>query len=307
MAGHGELSAADTTEAGLSEIADALEKNAYAISLTDLTKEKDVPPECTVLISPAPFTAFSDSERAALGRFLKRGGGLLLFIDMLYPEALNQTLSAWGLAVEHTMIRDPERKYDQYGDNLMPVFLEHKITEGLDEEKSALNMPGPQGLVILKKKPAGVRVTPLLETSASAQAIPYIITQDAIMANPDTAKQGARKLGAAVEVGKKGRVVVLSDVEFAANAYIDTAVTFKRSGVQMRSDAGAGNADFINNCVNWLAGEEDLIALVPRTAENRPLNMDPRIQAFYFNIFTFVVPLGILVLGGLIWHWRRSL
>ena len=305
--GNGELRSEDTTEAGLSEIADALEKNAYAISYADLSKEKDVPPECRVLISPAPFTAFSPGERAMLDRFIKRGGGVLLMIDMLFPEAMNKTLGAWGLAMDKTMIRDPERKYDQQGDNLKPVFLEHKITEGLSDEKTGINMPGPQTLRILSRKPAGVRVTPLLETSPAALAMPYMITQDALLANPEKAEQGVQKLGAAVEIGKKGRAVVLTDVEFAANAYVDTAVTFSRAGAQTRSDAGPGNADFLVNCVNWLSGEEDLITLRPRTAENRPLTMDPQIQSFYFNVFTFLVPLGILLLGGMIWHWRRSL
>lgn len=305
--GQGELRAEDTTEAGMSEIADALEKNAYAISFVDLTKEKDVQPECRVVISPAPFKAFSQRERDMLGRYMKKGGGVLLMIDMLFPEAINKTLEAWGLAIDKTMIRDPERKYDQQGDNLKPVFLEHKITEGLSDEKTGLNMPGPQTLRIRSKKPAGVRVAPLLETSPAALAMPYLVTQDALLANPEDAKQGAQKLGAAVEIGKKGRAVVLTDVEFAANAYVETAAVVSRSGAQMRPDAGAGNADFVLNCVNWLAGEEDLITLRPRTAENRPLTMDPQMQSFYFNVFTFLTPLGILVLGGLIWHWRRSL
>ena len=311
--GNGEITDEDRSGKGISEIADKLESDAYMISYTDLARDKTVPPECQVLITASQIEGFSTSEREKIQAFLDKGGGMLLMIDLLFPDSLNKLLKEWGLGVDQTFVVDPKSTYSVDGFNVKPIFAEHEVTQGLNMDRSAINMLGPQALEISKKPPKNVMANLLLETTAEAVKVPYAIMADGVLApQQENIEQGKQVLGAAVEIANKGkkdgRIVVLSDSEFVTNAYIELAGTVTKSREFIpREDAGPGNADFFLNCVNWLAGEEDLISLRPKVAENRPLNIDPQMQKFYFNLFTFVVPLGILVIGALIWHRRRSL
>jgi hypothetical protein len=56
--------------------------------------------------------------------------------------------------------------------------------------------------------------------------------------------------------------------------------------------------------VNWLAGEDSLVAIEPRPAADARINLDP--VMLYLIVFSFLValPLAFVVAGGVIW-WRR--
>jgi ABC-type uncharacterized transport system involved in gliding motility auxiliary subunit len=84
------------------------------------------------------------------------------------------------------------------------------------------------------------------------------------------------------------RVAAIGDSDFAANAYL---------GIE-------GNRDLFMNTVNWLAQQQNLIAIRPREAADRRLTLTANSQTGMFWLSIFVIPAAVLCAGVYTW-WRR--
>jgi hypothetical protein len=84
------------------------------------------------------------------------------------------------------------------------------------------------------------------------------------------------------------RVVVVGDSDFASNAAI---------GLQ-------GNKDLYLNMANWLAQQEDLIAIRPRSPEDRPISMTAD-QGLMVRVFSYVMVPALFMLAGVMVWWRK--
>lgn len=86
----------------------------------------------------------------------------------------------------------------------------------------------------------------------------------------------------------ESRVVVIGDSDFAANFIL---------GFQ-------GNRDFFMNVVNWLAQQENLIAIRPREPDDRRVTLTAEQQWRILLLSLVVIPLAIFGTGIYSW-WRR--
>jgi gliding motility-associatede transport system auxiliary component len=84
------------------------------------------------------------------------------------------------------------------------------------------------------------------------------------------------------------RIVVFGDSDFASNAY---------AGI-------AGNPNLLANSVNWLAQQENLIAIRPREAGDRRITLTANQQRLVTLMTLFGFPLMVLGTGIYTW-WRR--
>jgi len=104
---------------------------------------------------------------------------------------------------------------------------------------------------------------------------------------PTPAADGAKKDQAEEPKKPESRVVAIGDSDFAANYAI---------GIQ-------GNRDLFMNAVNWLAQQENLIAIRPKEADDRRITLTARSQTVLFWLSLVVVPAAVL--GAGIWTWSR--
>jgi ABC-type uncharacterized transport system involved in gliding motility auxiliary subunit len=86
---------------------------------------------------------------------------------------------------------------------------------------------------------------------------------------------------------KESRLVVIGDSDFADNNYARMV----------------GNGDLFLNTINWLAQEEDLISIRPKSPTNRSVSMTEGQQRSFFLLVVLVMPL--LVIGSGIWIWWK--
>jgi ABC-type uncharacterized transport system involved in gliding motility auxiliary subunit len=59
------------------------------------------------------------------------------------------------------------------------------------------------------------------------------------------------------------------------------------------------------NVANWLAGQENMIAIRPREAQDRRLSMTAEQQRFMMLLTIFIIPGSILIAGVYTWWQRR--
>jgi ABC-type uncharacterized transport system involved in gliding motility auxiliary subunit len=68
---------------------------------------------------------------------------------------------------------------------------------------------------------------------------------------------------------------------------------------------GAGrNADLFLNAINWLAQQEDMIAIRPRDPEDRRITLTAQQETMIFWLTIFIIP-GVILLAGVQTWWRR--
>jgi ABC-type uncharacterized transport system involved in gliding motility auxiliary subunit len=84
------------------------------------------------------------------------------------------------------------------------------------------------------------------------------------------------------------RVAAIGDSDFIANAYL---------GVE-------GNRDLFMNTVNWLAQQENLIAIRPREPSDRRMTLTENKTMAILLLSIFVIPGAVLGAGVYSW-WRR--
>jgi ABC-type uncharacterized transport system involved in gliding motility auxiliary subunit len=132
----------------------------------------------------------------------------------------------------------------------------------------------------------------LLKTSARSFTIPGLKKgQMEISFDPKTGIAGPLSLGVAGS-SKKGdksaRVVVIGDSDFAANQGL---------GLQH-------NGDLFFNTVNWLAEDENLISIRPKTMTNRRVTLTEA-QSTAFKWFDLFLLPGLVIFSGIYIWWKR--
>lgn len=103
--------------------------------------------------------------------------------------------------------------------------------------------------------------------------------------------QAAKKDGDQPDAPAKalqGHLVVFGDVDFVSNSNLDLT----------------SNRDLALNTINYLAQEEDLVAITPKKQASQPLLLKPEQARLIFWLPVVILP-GILVILGVIVVIRR--
>lgn len=163
------------------------------------------------------------------------------------------------------------------------VYGRHAITEGFN-----LITVFPQARQIHNIESEEWRVRPLVEV-APRGCVKSGKPEGNCDAKRDVA--GPITVAAAFEraVGdRQQRVVVVGNGGFLSNTFI----------------GNGGNRALGLNIVNWLAGDDNLITIQPRSVTDSSIDIDQ--PALYLIAFCFllVLPLAFVITGSVIW-WRR--
>ncbi len=67
----------------------------------------------------------------------------------------------------------------------------------------------------------------------------------------------------------------------------------------------SGNKDFVLNTINWISGDENLITIRPKVAEQGKFVLTDTQLKLFFGTTVIFIPLVIIALGVTIW-WKRK-
>ena len=317
--GHGERGHDDSGRDGYGQISQSLQSENYEVAGLVLAQQKEVPADASVLIVPGPRADFFPAELDMVKRFLARGGKLFVLIDPPdkgdardVPSLIAFLKADWSIEVGNNVVVDVSGMGQLLGTGAeTPVaakYPPHPISERfrlLTAYRLARSVSPVSGGT------SGKFAQPLVETSEASWAESDVKTLNAtghVTRNLEQGdKPGPVSLAAAVsspasdapapaaegkkeEDGQKPetRIVAFGDSDFAANAGL---------GIQ-------GNRDLFMNAVNWLAQQENLIAIRARDPQDRRITLTSDQQQRIFWVTVLIIP-GLILLAGVHTWWRR--
>lgn len=310
--GHGERDTGSMDRlGGYSGIADALTRDNFSVATLPLIQQKEVPEDATVVVIAGPTTDFLEPEIEALKKYLARGGKLMVLLDPPTSGSsdvpnLRNLLNEWSIEFGDDVVVDASGIGQLFGgDASVPVVVSypsHPITQGF-----RVMTAFPLARSVTAGEGGTHRPWPLLETSQQSWGEKDLKGLEAgqVEFNEGTDRRGPITLGVAVSAPAaeppetsdtespdapkpETRIVAIGDSDFAGNNAL---------GVQ-------GNQDFFLNAVNWLAQQENLIAIRPRDQQDRRITLTADQQQRIFLLSMFVIP-GLILGGGVYVWWKR--
>lgn len=290
--GHQERSPDQAAGGGYSVIRDILKRDNYEIELLNLQTITDtVPSDADAIIVAGPQVPFAAEEVQRLEEYLADGGKLMVLADPGVDTGLNPLLKELGLQLDNNVVVDPAQSF--FGDAGTPLvtnFRFHTITKDLGG--LTVFFPLARSISRTEDAPESVSITELVQSSSRSWGETNLQQRPA---QPDADDPRGPLTMVAVATGPTGgRVAVFGDSDLVSNSVL----------TQVRGSFG--NPDLFRNTVNWLTESEDLIAIGPKPPDNRQIRpLTGGQQNLLLITFAGLLPLGILLIGGMVWWNRR--
>jgi len=299
--GHGEPDPESREAKGASSLRDALTNENYETRKVLLATEASVPGECTILVAIGTQKPLFDHELEQIKTYLRAGRPALFLVPPDRGQLLVPLLEPWGVKITDSVVVDQVVRLFQGPalglQILASTYGTHPITRDFNErtvfplvravQANAAGKTGVSAIEIVKSSPSAWGETDVAGVFQRGEA-----------ALGDGDIKGPVSLAVAVtgkhkEMGfdKEGetKLVVVGDADFANNQFFTQVF----------------NRDLVLNIMNWLGGQEELIAIRPRAiqASRAQLSSDETRRIFYLSVL--VLPELLLFLGLTVW-WRRS-
>jgi len=338
--GHGERKLDGVANHDLGEFGKRLQQNGYRLGSLNLTIAQDVPRNASMLLITQPQIDLLPGEVDKLLHYVERGGNILWLIDAEPLHGLEPLAEKLGLLLTPGIVIDPAAEEMRaptnwalaagypphpvtHNFNLITVFpFARAITTEESEtwQRNTLVEAAPRGWVSSrvpqgKASPRLGGVAPAGAGGAAEQLLPQsagsaitsdlasVVDSPSRMASSSTSNVSQLRFDKEHDVPgpaiialaqqrdideRDQRIVVVGSGSFLANAY----------------SGNGGNLDLGINMVNWLANEEKLIAIQPRTVKDSAVNLSKTKLSIISGGFLLVLPALLVLVGGVLW-WRR--
>ena len=285
--GHGERKLDGRANHDLGDFGGQLGVKGFKTAALNLAIAPEVPDNVAVLVIASPRVDLLPGEVIKIKRWIEKGGNLLWLIDNDSLHGMQGLADELGLSLTSGTVIDPAAGGLKLSPTvaLATAYGQHQITE-----RSTVMTVFPFARRIAASEGSKWHFAPLVEVAQEGWLETGSLDNNvAFDRNKDV--RGPIVVAAALErnVGnRKQRVVVIGSGHFLANQFVGML----------------GNLDLGVNMINWLAGDEALITVQPRTRADLTLQLTRAGLALVGFGFLLVLPLALLICGGVIW-WRR--
>jgi ABC-type uncharacterized transport system involved in gliding motility auxiliary subunit len=322
LTGHGERNPEAEDERGYSALSIRLASEGFDTEVIHLADRTQVPEAIRALVIAGAEKELLPNERQAIIDYLERGGSVLVLADPAPSAAHAELLRAYGIELGTDIIVDVSGVGRLFGaDEFLPMGLEYRSHPMTARFDLTTLYPHARSVRVLPAPPAGTEVSELVFTTEAswAEATP---DRRPIELGPEDRQGPICVLAAArrpLAPTAAGEATAAKDSLAAAAASPDTAASAVspppppevRLVVAGDSDFCAngyssfgGNLDLVLNAIEWLAEEEDLIAIRPRNQEDRRAHLTQTQATVVGAILLLAMPLSVIVAGVTVW-WRR--
>jgi ABC-type uncharacterized transport system involved in gliding motility auxiliary subunit len=297
LSGQGERDVfADDRRTGYSDVRSALIEEFDDVEELSVLGERPVPDDASAVIIAGPRSDFLAGELLGLDAYLRRGGALLVLLDPGTAPGLAAFLRRYGVNVRDEVVLDPENRLFA-GDLLTMVMREPSAAHPVTARLQADPLMSQVRPVSAAAGDGVLASGEILRTGAAAWRTPDL---SALRTGIGEFQEGRDVHGPiavgvsavlAADGGRTSRLLVYGDSDFATNFFLDYL----------------GNRDLFLNSVNWLTGEERLIA--SRSPAKAPgvnqFFLSARQGAIAFWLGTVIQPAIVLVVGVGVYVYRR--
>lgn len=296
--GHGERSISDDSNTSYSKLIAELANKGFVSEAHNLIAA-ELPQNTSVLVIAAPDKPLLEGEVEHIMRHLEQGGNLLWMMEPGELQGLDQLASLLGIRFMDGIVVDNNTNLRNtlriQHPAMIPVLDYHAHPVTLDIEYNTL-FPVSRGVEQVDKQFGGTIIAKSLPRSwseASGLGTDIVYEPE----NGDT--EGPIGIAIALERAIDGdseadkatqRIIVTGDSDFIANSYI---------GIGANLSLGL-------NMFNWLAGDDDLIAVESRNAPDTQLQLDDTEVLLIGIGYFIVIPAGLMLAGVVIWLRRRN-
>ncbi len=324
ITGHGEKEPGNSDRRiGYSSIGDSLKRDNYEFATLALAQTNEIPMDATVLVIAGPRTDLLEQEVPLINTYLtSRSGKLLVLFDP--PENLKEPapmprlsglLDEWGIKATDTVVLDVSgltsnptapvavAPYPAHAiTNNFGFITAYPLVRALQAETSPQKrsgqtfiQTGPRSWAEKSLASLGDQKNPVSADPAQGD-IPGPVSIGVATAVPAPTPEPTPASAAAADTKKpedepkkpETRVAAIGDSDFISNAYL---------GLE-------GNRDLFMNVVNWLAQQENLIAIRPREPADRRMTLTENKTTAILLLSIFVIP-GVVLGAGVYSWWRR--
>lgn len=286
--------------------------NLYQVGTLDLLYTHEIPEDLAVLVIAAPRKAFTSEEIALIHSYLEDSGRVLILLNPNPPQDIKQLLSSWGVDIEDGNVIDPSSYAAPNMDSLLVPRTRNFL--GL----SNIYFPGATAIIpqpSYTAAPIPNMPTEFVWTSENTEIEMYSLiraSQDSWLERSfDPNKEPQFNEGvdreAPLHIGflittvtaeetegelpgedSDTRLIVFGDSDFASNQHY----------------YNGNNEELFLNTINLLSAGTELVSIERKVLPFRRLVIGPEAMSFIRYSSVLLLPLLVLLTGGVIW-WRR--
>ena len=302
LAGHGERELDDSAPAGYDSARSLLEDNAVGTARLDLTVADRVPPQCTVLALVDPRAPLLPREVQIIDDWMAHSGRMLVERDPNGPD-LDAVTTRWGLRLLPGIVFDPSRGLA--GDPTSVLVNTFPTESPVAKDVSGALFTTAGGVTTAASEDTGLSVAKVAQSSDASylhldpattayapqrgdRAGPVVIAgaADRSMVQPG----GETRVPSGGPSIARTRLLVVADAEWASNEFLGEL----------------DNRRLFANGINWLAGEEDIVAVGGENPDLRRLDLTPSRRTLMGAAAMGGLPGLALLAGAGVWLRRRG-
>ena len=264
----------------------------YGYEIKNLQSVQNIPADCDLLVLQVAKD-INDLEKMVLDNYLKNGGKL--FLTTYYGAGdmknLGSVLEQYGMDfLEQThLLMEGDQNYISVSSNqstyLMRAHIRQHGATGTFAGTFLLDLMNDGVHIIDIKDVEGVTVTPWLQTSE--KGVPAIKNGD----TSESGEEGTYTFGAIAEKGDTRIVWVATPSALSAS---------------MDDQSSGGNFGLATAAFHWMTDTEQTLFSAPaRSIETSYLMVSDQAFVMWGTILVIILPLAVLILGIVIWYYRK--
>ncbi len=305
-AGEGERDLGATQDFGYSGARTQLGSDNFTTKQVVLSQSPKVPADCDVLAIVGLQRAIPAEVATAVQQYVDRGGSLILasdpWIDAGVVDSANALLKPYGASLDNGLVIEGDPAHYAQGEVTTPVVFSYGSSPVTRDLANRLTF-FPQATAISSKPVAGVTSVPLAQTTSGAYEVPTVRDLNQLgrrsgdKPGPFTLMETMEKdlpagqPGAGPSGTKKGRILLVGTSAFAENRAIGAQAGY--------------NLELLLGSFDWLAGNDQLIALPNKPPAASPLVLTDQDFNINFAVVVLLAPLLCLLIGLFVYLGRR--
>ena len=277
-------------------VTSSIEKENIELKSLSLLTEEAVPEDAKAVIIYGAISDISENEKNKLETYLEQGGQLVMlpgYTDKETPN-LDSLLSDYGIALAEGLVLegDSQHHLPNYPYYLLPTIQSSTYTSDVSSRYVLLAFA--QGMTESPDISDDLTYESLLTTSALSYSKTNLESENLDQEEGDIA--GPFDLGAVVtktiDEDTEAKLIV-----FSSETLLDEQVDSMVSG---------GNSTMFLNVMSQLVDHENTVSIEPKSMSTEYLTVSAGSAIFWGILTIILLPLFLLITGGVIWFGRRK-